>query len=53
MRAFNPKGHLVGCSEWARLWIRHWGARCLDRTSRKNLDDMKRRGRAICCRGAR
>jgi hypothetical protein len=51
-REFNGRGHLIGCSEWARLWERFWGRANLDAATIKNLEAMAIRGRGMCCRPA-
>lgn len=49
---FDAGGHVIGCSEWAERWEAHWGRASLDTSTIKNLDEMRRRGRAMCCRPA-
>ncbi len=45
----NIRFHYVGCSEWARAWLRRWGHPNLDARTLSNLEDMIKKGRAACC----
>lgn len=49
-RPFDAGGHVIGCSEWADRWERHWGRANLDSSTIRNLDEHRRRGRGPCCR---
>lgn len=42
--------HFIGCSEWARAWIRKYKWRNLDATTRANLRDSIKAGRGSCCK---
>jgi hypothetical protein len=42
--------HAIGCSEWARAHEEQHGRERLDARTLTNLDEMKARGRASCCK---
>ena len=45
--------HVVGCSEWARAWLKKYGRQNLDTRTIENLDGMLRKGRALCCQAVK
>jgi hypothetical protein len=49
-RGVDGLAHAIGCSEWARAHEAQHGRENLDARTLANLDEMKARGRATCCK---